>query len=292
MTASTELLRKVRKIEIRTRGLVNQIFSGEYHSVFKGRGMAFSEVREYQPGDDVRLIDWNVSARFNHPYVKIFEEERELTVMLVVDVSASGEFGTVEQMKKDIAVELCAVLAFSAIQNNDKVGLILFSDRVEKFVPPKKGRKHILRIIRELLDFKPAGRRTNIADGIRYLISAIKKRSIAFLISDFLNDGYDDALKVASRKHDLVAIHLYDPREAELPSVGLMRVRDAESGEAAWIDTSDFRARQSYAQWWKDRNQRRQRLFRLSGVDQIDIRIDQSFIHPLVSFFKVREKRW
>lgn len=292
MTASTELLRKVRKIEIRTRGLVNQIFSGEYHSVFKGRGMAFSEVREYQPGDDVRLIDWNVSARFNHPYVKLFEEERELTVMLVVDVSGSGEFGTVEQMKKDIAVELCAVLAFSAIQNNDKVGLILFSDVIEKFIPPKKGRKHILRIIRELLDFKPVRRGTNIGDGIRYLISAIKKRSIAFLISDFLNDGYDDALKVASRKHDLVAIHLFDPREAELASVGLMRVRDAESGKTAWIDTADLRVRNSFSHWWKERNEQRQRLFRRSGVDQIDIRIDQSYIHPLVSFFRVREKRW
>ena len=292
MTDSAELLRKVRKIEIRTRGLVNQIFSGEYHSVFKGRGMAFSEVREYQPGDDVRLIDWNVSARFNHPYVKLFEEERELTVMLVVDVSGSGEFGTVRQMKKDIAVELCAVLAFSAIQNNDKVGLILFSDTIEKFVPPKKGRKHILRIIRELLDFRPAGRGTSIAEGVLYLIRAIKKRSIAFLISDFLNDGYEAALKVASRKHDLVAIRLFDPRETELPAVGLMRVKDAESGETAWVDTSHPLIRDSYLRWWKERNEQRTRLFRRSGVDQIHIRIDQSYIHPLVSFFRVREKRW
>lgn len=292
MIASTELLRKVRKIEIRTKGLVNQIFSGEYHSVFKGRGMVFNEVREYQPGDDVRLIDWNVSARFNHPYIKVFEEERELTVVLVVDVSGSGEFGSVQQMKKDIAVELCAVLAFSAIQNNDKVGVILFSDTVEKFIPPKKGRKHILRIIRELLDFKPARRGTNIAEGVRYLSSAIKKRSIAFLISDFLADGYQDALKIASKKHDLIAVHLFDPREIELPSVGLLRVRDAESGDVNWIDTADPRLRQSYSRWWKEHDQNRIRLFRRCGVDQIDIRIDQSYIKPLVSFFRAREKRW
>ncbi len=292
MIASTELLRKVRKIEIRTKGLVNQIFSGEYHSVFKGRGMVFNEVREYQPGDDVRLIDWNVSARFNHPYVKVFEEERELTVVLVVDVSGSGEFGSVQQMKKDIAVELCAVLAFSAIQNNDKVGVILFSDTVEKFIPPKKGRKHILRIIRELLDFKPARRGTNISEGVRYLSSAIKKRSIAFLISDFLADGYQDALKIASKKHDLIAVHLFDPREKELPSAGLLRVRDAESGDVNWIDTADPRLRESYSRWWKERDKNRTRLFRRFGVDQIDIRIDQSYIKPLMSFFRAREKRW
>ncbi len=292
MIASTELLRKVRKIEIRTKGLVNQIFSGEYHSVFKGRGMVFNEVREYQPGDDVRLIDWNVSARFNHPYIKVFEEERELTVVLVVDVSGSGEFGSVQQMKKDIAVELCAVLAFSAIQNNDKVGVILFSDTVEKFIPPKKGRKHILRIIRELLDFKPARRGTNIAEGMRYLSSAIKKRSIAFLISDFLGDGYQDALKIASKKHDLIAVHLFDPREIELPSAGLLRVRDAESGDVNWIDTADARLRESYSRWWKECDKDRTRLFRRCGVDQIEIRIDQSYIKPLMSFFRAREKRW
>lgn len=292
MIASTELLRKVRKIEIRTKGLVNQIFSGEYHSVFKGRGMVFNEVREYQPGDDVRLIDWNVSARFNHPYVKVFEEERELTVVLVVDVSGSGEFGSVQQMKKDIAVELCAVLAFSAIQNNDKVGVILFSDTVEKFIPPKKGRKHILRIIRELLDFKPARRGTNIAEGMRYLSSAIKKRSIAFLISDFLAEDYQDALKIASKKHDLIAVHLFDPREIELPSAGLLRVRDAESSDVNWIDTTDPRLRESHSRWWKERDKNRTRLFRRCGVDQIDIRIDQSYIKPLMSFFRAREKRW
>ena len=289
---STELLKKVRKIEIRTKGLVNQIFSGEYHSVFKGRGMAFSEVREYQFGDDIRTIDWNVSARFNHPYVKVYEEERELTVMLVVDVSGSGEFGTVHQMKKDIAAELCAVLAFSALQNNDKVGVIFFSDIIEKFIPPKKGRTHILRIVRELLDFKPIHRKTNITEGLRYLTSAIKKRSIAFLISDFLDKDYEDALKIAARKHDLIAVHLFDPREAELAPVGLMRVLDAETGEALWIDTSDKRVTDNYNKWWKQNQEERIRLFRRNGVDGIDIQIDQSYINPLVNFFRIRERRW
>jgi uncharacterized protein (DUF58 family) len=289
---SNELLKKVRKIEIRTKGLVNQIFSGEYHSVFKGRGMAFSEVREYQFGDDIRTIDWNVSARFNHPYIKIYDEERELTVMLVVDVSGSGEFGTVQQMKMEIAAELCAVLSFSALKNNDKVGVIFFSDIIEKFIPPKKGRTHILRIVRELLDFQPVHRGTNIAEGLRYLTSAIKKRSIAFLISDFLNEGYDDALKIAARKHDLIGVRLFDPREAEIVPVGLVRVRDAETGEAVWADTSDRRVVQRYAQWWKDRQVERIRLFRRSGVDGIDIRIDQSYINPLMNFFRAREKRW
>ena len=289
---TAELIKKVRKIEIRTRGLVNQIFSGEYHSVFKGRGMAFSEVREYQFGDDIRAIDWNVSARFNHPFVKIFEEERELTVMLVVDVSGSGEFGTVRQMKRDIAAELCAVLAFSALQNNDKVGVILFSDVIEKFIPPKKGRTHTLRIVRELLDFEPAHRQTNVSEGLRYLTSAIKKRSIAFLISDFLDEGYDDALKIAARKHDLIGVRLFDPRESELPPVGLMRVCDAETRETIWVDTTDRRVRERYSRWWQDRAAERTKLFRRSGVDAIDVRIDQSYIKPLVAFFRLRERRW
>lgn len=289
---TTELIKKVRKIEIRTKGLVNQIFSGEYHSVFKGRGMAFSEVREYQFGDDIRTIDWNVSARFNHPFVKVYEEERELTVMLLVDVSGSGEFGTVLRMKKDIAAELCAVLAFSALQNNDKVGVIFFSDIIEKFITPKKGRTHILRIVRELLDFKPIHRKTNITEGLRYLTSAIKKRSIAFLISDFLDKDYEDALKIAARKHDLIAIHLFDPREAELAPVGLMRVLDAETGEALWVDTSDKRVTDNYNISWRRNQEERIRLFRRNGVDGIDIQIDQSYINPLVNFFRVREKRW
>ena len=289
---TTELLKKVRKIEIRTKGLVNQIFSGEYHSVFKGRGMSFSEVREYQFGDDIRTIDWNVSARFNHPFVKIFEEERELTVILLVDVSGSGEFGTVLQMKKDVAAELCAVLAFSAIKNNDKVGIIFFSDIVEKFIPPKKGRTHILRIVRELLDFHPSHKQTNITEGLRYLTSAIKKRSIVFLISDFLDERYDDALKIAAKKHDLIAVRLYDPRELELSPVGLLRVLDAESGEPQWVDTSDRLVRHSYSRWWNEQQDARIKLFRRSGVDSIDIRIDQSYIKPLTSFFRLRGKRW
>jgi uncharacterized protein (DUF58 family) len=289
---TSELLKKVRKIEIRTKGLVNQIFSGEYHSVFKGRGMAFSEVREYQFGDDIRTIDWNVSARFNHPFVKVFEEERELTVMLIVDVSGSGEFGTVTQLKREIAAELCAVLAFSALQNNDKVGVIFVSDMVEKFIPPKKGRTHILRIVRELLDFQPKHRQTNIAEGLRYLTSAIKKRSIAFLISDFLDEGYEDVLRIAARKHDLVGVRLFDPREAALVPAGLLRVRDAESGEALWVDTNDPLVRQRYAAWWNDRQAEREKLFRRSGIDVVNIRIDQSYINPLVAFFHVREKRW
>jgi uncharacterized protein (DUF58 family) len=289
---TTDLIKKVRAIEIRTKGLVNHIFSGEYHSVFKGRGMTFSEVREYQFGDDIRLIDWNVSARFNHPYIKIFEEERELTVILLVDVSGSGEFGTVRQMKKDIAAELCAVLAFSAIKNNDKVGVIFFSDVIEKFIPPKKGRTHILRIIRELLDFRPTHRGTNIAEGLRYLTGAIKKRSIVFLISDFLGDKYDDALKIAAKKHDLVGVHLFDPRETELPPGGLMRVVDAETGDALWVDSGELSVRNGYAKWFREREEERKRLFVRSGVDTIDIRIDEPYIQPLVAFFRLRERRW
>jgi uncharacterized protein (DUF58 family) len=289
---TSELIKKVRKIEIRTKGLVNQVFSGEYHSVFKGKGMAFSEVREYQLGDDIRTIDWNVSARFSHPFVKVFEEERELTVMLVVDVSGSGEFGTVQQLKKDIAAELCAVLAFSALQNNDKVGVIFFSDIIEKFIPPKKGRTHILRIVREVLDFEPSHRKTNIGEGLRYLTSAIKKRSIAFLISDFIDDGYEDALKIAAKKHDLIGVRLHDPREGELVPAGLMRVKDAESGTSMWIDTNNRSVREQYRKWWIERQEVRTRLFRRSGVDAIDIRIDRSYINPLMSFFRVREKRW
>jgi len=249
-------------------------------------------VREYQFGDDIRLIDWNVSARFNHPFVKVFEEERELTVMLLVDVSASGEFGSGALMKKDIAAELCAVLAFSALQNNDKVGVIFFSDIVEKFIPPKKGRTHVLRIIRELLDFQPQHRRTRIAEGLRYLTSAIKKRSIAFLVSDFMDDSYEDALRIAGRKHDLIGVTLYDPREAALPPVGLLRVLDAESGDTLWIDAADPLVRARYADSWKEQRDTRRRIFRRSGVDAIDIRIDESYVAPLMAFFTAREKRW
>jgi len=289
---TAELLKKVRTIEIRTRGFVNQIFSGEYHSVFKGRGMAFSEVREYQFGDDIRSIDWNVSARFNHPFVKVFEEERELTVILLVDVSGSGDFGTVRQLKRDTAAELCAVLAFSALKNNDKVGVIFFSDVIEKFIPPKKGRSHVLRILREVIDFEPGRRGTNIAEGLRFLTGAIKKRSIVFLISDFLDESYGDALRIAGKKHDLVGIKLYDPREEELPPVGLMRSVDAESGETRWVDTDNRKVREAYARWWKSAEETRKKIFRRSGLDEINIRTDQSYVTPLMMFFRMREKRW
>ena len=236
---TSELLKKVRQIEIKTRGLSNNIFAGQYHSAFKGRGMAFSEVREYQFGDDIRDIDWNVTARFNKPYVKVFEEERELTVMLLVDVSGSLEFGTVKQMKKDMVTEIAATLAFSAIQNNDKIGVIFFSDRIEKFIPPKKGRKHILYIIRELIDFKAESRRTDIHLGLEYLTNVMKRRCTAFLLSDFIDQGnFKNALTIANRKHDVVAIQVYDRRVEELPAIGLMKIRDAETGHEQWIDTS------------------------------------------------------
>ena len=286
-----DLLRKVRQIEIKTRGLVNQIFSGEYHSVFKGRGMEFSEVREYQYGDDIRSIDWNVSARFNHPFVKIFEEERELTVMLVVDFSRSGQFGTAQAMKNEIAAEICAVLAFSAIKNNDKVGLILFTDRIEKFVPPKKGRAHILRIIRELISFQAQGSGTSIRGALEYLNHVHKKRTIAFVISDFIDDGYDQILRIISKKHDVIAVELSDPREESLPESGLMKLTDAESGRERWVDTSDRAVRASFVKYWKDRRDQRRSLFLRSKVDAIPVRIDRPYIKPIVDFFKRRERR-
>jgi uncharacterized protein (DUF58 family) len=289
---TTELLKKVRKIEIRTRGLASQLFSGEYHSVFKGRGMAFSEVREYQVGDDVRSIDWNVTARFNHPFVKIFEEERELTVMLLVDVSGSGDFGTAQQLKKDLAIEICAVLAFSAIQNNDKVGIIFFSDIVEKFIPPKKGRTHILRIVRELINFKPEHTKTNIGEALRYLTSAIKKRSIAFVISDFLDKQFEDALKIANKKHDVVAIRIHDQREQNIPNIGLLRLVDAESGNVMWVDSSNKSTQDGFNRWLQKKDEYLKIILRRSGVDNIHIRTDQSYVQPLINFFRMREKRW
>jgi uncharacterized protein (DUF58 family) len=286
-----ELLKKVRQIEIKTRGLVNQVFSGEYHSVFKGRGMEFSEVREYQFGDDIRSIDWNVSARFNHPFVKVFEEERELTVMLLVDFSRSGSFGTARAFKNDIATEICAVLAFSAIKNNDKVGLLLFTDRIEKFVPPKKGRAHILRIIRELISFDPKGKGTNLRQGLEYFNHVMKKRSIAFLISDFIDDGYDRILRIVSRKHDVIAVELTDPREEILPDAGLMKIRDAESDVERWVDSGDQMVRAAFVQYWQSRKQERRSLFVRSRVDAIPIRVDRPYIKPIVDFFRLREKR-
>jgi uncharacterized protein (DUF58 family) len=287
-----ELLKKVRRIEIKTRGVVNQIFSGEYHSVFKGRGMEFSEVREYQFGDDIRTIDWNVSARFNRPFVKVFEEERELTVMLVVDFSRSGNFGSVRQTKNEIAAEICAVLAFSAIKNNDKVGLILFTDRIETFLPPKKGRAHILRIIRELVSFDPEGKGTNIRQALEYFNHVTKKRSIAFLVSDFIDEGYDRILRVISRRHDVIAVEISDPREEQLPDSGLIKLRDAETGAERWIDTGVSAVRKEYEKFWQVRRASRRTLFLRSKVDAIPIRVDRPYIKPIVDFFQLRARRW
>ena len=285
---TSELLKKVRKIEIKTRGLSSQIFSGEYHSAFKGRGMTFSEVREYQPGDDIRSIDWNVTARFNNPYVKVFEEEREMTVMLLVDVSASGEFGTQKQLKQDLITELCAVLAFSSIQNNDKIGIIFFTDKIEKFIPPKKGKTHVLRIIRDLIEFKPQHKKTDIQQALRYLTSVIKKRSIAFIISDFMADNFTDALKIANKKHDLVALRIYDKREQELPDVGLIKIQDAETGKLKWIDTSDKNVRVHFGIKAKEREGYLKELFNKSGVDSTNINTAESYIQPLMNLFKRR----
>lgn len=289
MTDTKELLRKVRRIELRTRGLSDQIFSGEYHSAFKGRGMAFSEVREYIPGDEVRTIDWNVTARFGHPYVKVFEEERELTVVLVVDVSASGSFGTDTQLKRNIITEICAVIAFSALQNNDKVGIIFFSDKVEKFIPPKKGRGHILRIIRELLEFQPSSKGTNISEALEYLNKVIKKRSIAFLLSDMMDDNYDDALKMSNRKHDLVGLRIYDPRELELPSMGFVEFQDQETGETQWVNTWNKKVRNRYKAEALRRQARIRDAFRRAGVDNVSISTREPYVKPLMGLFKKRE---
>jgi uncharacterized protein (DUF58 family) len=283
-----ELLKKVRKIEIKTRGLTRQIFAGEYHSAFKGRGMTFSEVREYQYGDDIRNIDWNVTARFNHPFIKVFEEERELTVMLLIDVSGSGSFGTEQYMKRELITEISAVLSFSAIDNNDKIGVIMFSDRVEKFIPPQKGRKHILRIIRELLEFEPVSRGTDISESLRFLTNAIKKRCTAFLISDFRDKGYAKSLQIANNKHDVAALHIYDRREATLPAVGLIRVQDAESGRERWVDTSSRRVRESYSLKWGSHVDMMKEIFTRAGVDNVTIRTGADYIKPMMRLFKQR----
>ena len=285
---STELLKKVRKIEIRTRALSQQIFAGEYHSAFKGRGMAFSEVREYQYGDDVRFIDWNVTARLNHPYVKIFEEERELTVMLLIDVSGSNLFGTRNEFKADLITELAAVLSFSAINNNDKVGVIFFSDRVEKFIPPKKGRSHILRIIRELVDYQPSQVKTDLAEPLRYLTNAIKKKCTAFVISDFVNCDFEQALKIASEKHDIVALHVMDRGESQLPDLGLMQLKDPETGKYVLTDTSDRLTRMAYEHWWKKQQEKNAELFRKVGVDVADLYTDRDYVKELIALFKRR----
>jgi len=285
---ATELLKKVRRIEIKTRGLSKNIFAGEYHSAFKGRGMAFSEVREYQYGDDIRNIDWNVTARFNHPFINIFEEERELTVILLIDVSGSRNFGTQTQLKKNMITEIAAVLSFSAIQNNDKIGVILFSDQVEKFIPPKKGRQHILRIIRELIDYEPKSRGTNISEGLRYFSNAIKKRCTAFLISDFMDDDYEEALRIAHKRHDLIALNIYDLRETELPRAGLIRLRDAETGKTIWVDTGSRRIRENYMAFWKRENEKFRDLMLRTGLDSVIIRTDEDYVRPLMNLFKRR----
>ncbi len=285
---TTDLLKKVRQIEIKTKGLSNHIFAGEYHSAFKGRGMTFSEVREYQYGDDVRNIDWNVTARFNRPFIKIFEEEREMTVVLLIDVSGSREFGTSMRFKKNLITEMAATLAFSTIQNNDKIGVIFFSDRIEKFIPPKKGRKHVLHIIRELLTFIPDNRQTNLSEVLRYLTSAIKKRCTAFVISDFMDDNFEKALRIANQKHDLVALQVYDQRETQLPSIGLVKFKDAESGQFQWVDTSKRSVQESYHQWWIERDQQIQTIFAKSGVDSVKVRTDEDYVRSLITLFKKR----
>ncbi|MCF8302773.1 MAG: DUF58 domain-containing protein [Bacteroidales bacterium] len=288
---TSEVLKKVRKIEIKTRGLSRQIFSGHYHSAFKGRGMTFSEVREYQYGDDIRNIDWNVTARFSHPYVKIFEEERELTVMLLVDVSGSNEFGTQQQLKEEMMTEIAAVLAFSAIQNNDKVGVIFFSDKIEKWIPPKKGTSHILRIIRELIDFKPESQKTDLSEALRYLTNAIKKRSTAFIISDFIDRNFENALQIASNKHDLVALQVYDQRETELPKMGMARVYNKETGKYLWVDTSDSLTRKNYHKWWLEHEHYLKTVFRKSAVDTARIHTGEDYVKPLMNLFRRREER-
>ena len=283
-----ELLKKVRKIEIKTKNLSNQVFSGEYHSAFKGKGMAFSEVREYMPGDEIRTIDWNVTARYNHPYVKVFEEERELTVMLLVDISASENFGSEKQLKKEIIAEVSAVLAFSAIQNNDKIGAILFTDKIELFIPPKKGKKHILRIIRELIEFKPISKKTNINQAVKHFNNMIKKRSIAFLISDYLDAGYEKSLKIAKKKHDLVAIKMFDDREKTLPNLGYIQLTDSESGKKKWVNTSSKKNRLQYHNNALRIEHETLEAFRRSNVDFANININKSYIKPLMNMFKNR----
>ena len=288
---TSELIKKVRKIEIKTRGLSNQIFSGHYHSAFKGRGMAFSEVREYQYGDDIRTIDWNVTARFNHPFIKIFEEERELTVMLLLDVSGSNEFGTQKQLKEDVITEISAVLAFSAIHNNDKVGVIFFSDKIEKFIPPKKGTSHILRIIRELIDFKTDSQKTNVSEALRYLTNVIKKKCTAFIISDFIDENFDDALKIANKKHDIVSVRIFDKRETEIPRIGLLRVKNAETGKDMWLDSSSSVVQETYKKWWAKHEDYLKSVFMKTGVDSVNISTNEDYVKPLMTLFKQRGAR-
>jgi uncharacterized protein (DUF58 family) len=286
---TSEIIKKVRKIEIKTRGLSSNIFAGQYHSAFKGRGMAFSEVREYQYGDDVRDIDWNVTARFNKPYVKVFEEERELTVMLLIDVSGSLDFGTQKQLKRDMVTEIAATLAFSAIQNNDKIGVVFFSDKIEKYIPPKKGRKHILYIIREMLDFHAESRRTNVAQAIEFLTGVSKRRCTAFLLSDFFDrQDFLQQLTIANRKHDVVAIQVYDKRACELPDVGLMKVVDSETGYEQYVDTGSKKLRESYRRYWQKQQADLKETFSKSNVDSVSIATDEDYVKSLLMLFERR----
>ena len=289
MVETSELLKKVRKIEIKTRGLSQNIFAGQYHSAFKGRGMAFAEVREYQFGDDVRDIDWNVTARFQHPYVKVFEEERELTVMLLIDVSGSLNFGTARQLKSDMATEIAATLAFSAIQNNDKIGVIFFSDRIEKYIPPQKGRKHILYIIREMLDFHPQSQKTDVGMALEYLTRVMKRRCTAFVLSDFYTRAdFSTVLQIANRKHDVAAIQVYDKRAKELPDVGLIKVRDAETGHDIYIDTSSKKLRQAHTHYWMEREETLRQTFAKSNVDWVSVATDEDYVKQMMLLFSSR----
>lgn len=286
---TSELLKKVRQIEIKTRGLSRDIFAGAYHSAFKGRGMTFSEVREYQYGDDIRSIDWNVTARFNHPYVKVFEEERELTVMLLIDVSGSCEFGSGKALKQDIITEISAVLAFSAIQNNDKIGVIFFSDKIEKFIPPKKGRKHILYIIREMLDFKPESRKTDIGVVLRYFTNVMKKRCTAFIISDWITTDYENDLMIAGKKHDMVCLHVYDVRDTDLPAIGWIKLKDAETGEYLLVNTNDRRMLKEYRNNWEEAREQQKHALMRSGIDNVYIEASEDYVKALIGFFKSRK---
>ena len=287
-----DILKKIQQIQIHTRRLVNEAFVGEYHSVFKGRGMEFDEVREYQPGDEIRTIDWNVTARMGRPFIKRYVEERELTVMLLVDVSASGNFGSIKHLKNEVATEICAILALSAIKNNDKVGMIMFTDKIEKFIPPKKGPKHVLRVIRELLCTQPTGKGTNISVALEYLNKITHRRTISFIVSDFIANDYAHALRIANKKHDMITITIVDPREQELPNVGFIELRDAESDEILLLDTADSLVRKEFGALNNRRRQEQSRLFRSMGVDEILINTNRHHVEPIVRFFRMREKRY
>jgi uncharacterized protein (DUF58 family) len=292
MTKDTRsLLKEVRKIELKTRGLSKNLFAGEYHSAFKGRGMAFSEVREYQYGDDIRNIDWNVTARFNHPYIKVFEEERELTMMLLIDVSRSDFFGSSAKTKNEVITEVAAILAFSAVNNNDKVGVLFFTDQVEQFIPPKKGRSQILRIVRELLDFEPQHSRTNIREALAYFNNTMKKRTIAFLLSDFIDKDFGKPMAISAKRHDLIGMHFHDPREEEIPPVGLIQLQDAETGQFQWVDTQKRQVREEYKRWYQANYNYARETLKKSGADWMSIATDKPYVNTLLNFFKQREKR-